>query len=142
MVNEEREPVKKSTKIVSPTHRKLEQLNIDQTQRIILEVGGTKFYTCERTLKATPNLLAKMLAKNSPMTPIDGVYVFDRDEKAFADFLYFLRTGTVLPHSPAELLALRVEGIFFECIKLVNVVERKLRCDAGLDEWELDGELR
>ena len=118
---------KKNTKILAPTHRKLLQLHQDQYEKVFLEVGGTKFVTCQRTLKSVPSLLSKMLLKNSPMAPVDGCYSLDRDPVSFGHFLTFLRTGDIFVHQLQDLLALKQEAKYFECERLIAMVEKRLK---------------
>ena len=95
-----------NNKILAPTHRKLLQLHQDQFEKVLLEVGGAKFVSCQRTLKSVPSLLSKMLLKNSPMAPVEGCYSLDRDPVSFGHFLTFLRTGDIFVQNLQELQAL------------------------------------
>ena len=51
IINGERNSGRKNIKLHSSTFLKQQAINTDQSQKIILDLGGTKFHTCNRTLK-------------------------------------------------------------------------------------------
>lgn len=77
------------------------------SQRVILNVGGTRFETCAANLEADPSsTLARIVRKGSAFKPyeVDNIYTYslDRDAKHFRVILIFLRNPNgdhVLPVS-------------------------------------------
>ena len=126
--------VRKNIKLHSPTFLKLQAINTDQSQKIILDVRGTKFHTCLRTLNTYISILSKMLAPNSPLKPMDGIYFFDRDSTLFRHILNFMRTGEVPCLNIKQLLNLKGEAIYFECERLLIEIEKRLKGEIGLEE--------
>ena len=127
--------VRKNIKLHSPTFLKLQAINTDQSQKIILDVGGTKFHTCIRTLNTHTSILSKMLAPNSPLKPMDGIYFFfDRDSTLFGHILNFMRTGEVPYLNIKQLLNLKGGASYFECERLLIEIEKRLKGEIGLEE--------
>jgi len=91
----------------TPTDKTLLRLKVqvtNQMQRIILNVGGSKFETCPGTLSADPlSLLVKMVQNSSPYQPyqLDTIYTYfiDRDPKRFMTILNYLRNINLAPIS-------------------------------------------
>ena len=50
IVSKERAPNRRNIKVPAPFVKKLEALYADQSERVVLDVGGTHFKTCKRTL--------------------------------------------------------------------------------------------
>ena len=104
----------------------------DQKEQITLDVGGTKFYTCKRTLTSTPNVLAKIFNPNSPFSIAKEPLFIDRCPETFKFFLNFLRTGILLPQPFETLIALKCEAQYFDCESLVSLTERRLSAESGM----------
>ena len=106
----------------------------DQKEIINLNVGGTSFATCKRTFTSKPNLLAKLFLNNSPLSPCTEPIFLDREPEVFRQFLFFLRTGTLLSNAKNELISLLTEAKYFDCESLVGEVEMRLRREIGMSE--------
>lgn len=75
---------------------KLRDMALNQSQRIILNVGGLRFETTAPTLQNDPSsILASMVEKSSAFRPyeVDHVYTYfiDRDHRHFRNILNYLR---------------------------------------------------
>lgn len=84
-----------------PSDKKLLQNAINQSQRLILNLGGERFATCAATLMAEDGLLCRMVQKDSPHQPYETAskfaYFLDRDGKHFRTILNYLRNKTGAP---------------------------------------------
>ena len=67
----------------------------DQSEIVTLDIGGTLFKTTHTTLSQYPetSVLAAMFDQECGMWDANGHYFIDRDPKAFAAILSYLRTG-------------------------------------------------
>lgn len=120
------------TPIYVPTSKtliKLQGMDVNQQQRIMVNVGGTIFVACATTLQADPSsILAKMVQKDSPYQPyeLDMVYTYfvDRDPRHFRTILDYLRNMNCVPThrtlSPgsANLEELLSEIVYYELTHL------------------------
>ena len=61
------------------------------------------------------------------MAPVEGCYSLDRDPVSFGHFLTFLRTGDIFVQQVQDLHALKQEAKYFECERLVAMVEKRLK---------------
>ena len=123
-----------SIKLPAPSSVKLNTVAQDQKEIINLNVRGTSFATCKRTLTSKPNLLAKLFLNNSPLSPSTEPIFLDREPEVFRQFLFFLRTGTLLSIAKNELISLLTEAKYFDCESLVGEVEMRLRREIGMSE--------
>ncbi|KAK6175133.1 hypothetical protein SNE40_013656 [Patella caerulea] len=96
---------------------------LGQSQRIVLNVGRTKFQTSASTLQVDPSsLLALLVSPQSPMKPheVGSIYTYflDRDPKHFGLILNYLRTVSIgsitklLPPNFSQLEELALECRF------------------------------
>ena len=69
----------------------LKYLNVSQGNRVLLNIEGTRFETCESTLKEDPTSLFSLLS--SEATPNSDNYFIDRDPEYFRIILKYLRFG-------------------------------------------------
>ena len=122
----------------SVLHTKLENLYERQTGRVVLDVGGKRFYTSRAALSTDPAcLLNAMLQPGSPMNYLRmdefncPVYYFDRDPTHFRLILNYLTVGSrwsthVLPGDVRHLYEMRAEAEHYEIKGLVEVLERRI----------------
>ena len=127
IINDERNSGRKNIKLHSPTFLKLQSINTDQSQKDHFRCGRYKISYME-------HLLSKMLAPNSPLKPMDGIYFFDRDSTLFRHILNFMRTSEVPYLNIRQLLNLKREASYFECERLLIKVEKRLKGEIGLEE--------
>ena len=108
-----------------------------QRQRIVLDVGGTRFPTSIPTLQSDPgSLLCAMVEPGSVMRPwrMDEhncpVYFLDRDPAHFRLILNYLRperqSNLALPREIKYLYEIRTEAEHYELSGLVEKVDRRI----------------
>lgn len=87
-------------------------------ERVVLNVGGTRFETYATTLASYPDSLlgAMFSSRNRHMRRFDanGEFFFDRDPEAFRVVLNFYRTGKVLPNPGISQELLEEEFEYFQ----------------------------
>ena len=109
----------------------LTYLNASQGNRVLLNIGGTRFETCEMTLKKDPESLFALLF--SEETPNRDNYFIDRDPAHFRIILYYLRCGcslpseAILPRELKYLLEIQSECDFYNLKGLKEIVDTRLR---------------
>lgn len=76
-------------------------MSIDHVNRVILNIGGTRFEAYVHTLKKIPATRLSRLSEQSPnFDPILNEYFFDRHPGVFPQILNYYRTGKL--HYPAN----------------------------------------
>ena len=119
----EHESVKEAEELIhekKDSLRRKSLISLDQFQeeRVVLNVGGTRFETFKTTLLKFPDsLLGTMLsARNSSLLKLDEhkELFFDRDPQAFACILNFYRTGKLRLFSGVTADVLEEEAIFWQ----------------------------
>ena len=109
----------------------LTYLNASQGNRVLLNIGGTRFETCESTLKKDPESLFSLLF--SEETPNRDNYFIDRDPAHFMIILNYLRCGcslpseAILPRELKYLLEIQSECDFYNLKGLKEIVDTRLR---------------
>ena len=109
----------------------LTYLNASQGNRVLLNIGGTRFETCESTLKKDPESLFALLF--SEETPNRDNYFIDRDPAHFRIILNYLRCGcslpseAILPRVLKYLLEIQSECDFYNLKGLKEIVDTRLR---------------
>ena len=109
----------------------LTYLNASQGNRVLLKIGGTRFETCESTLKKDPESLFSLLF--SEETPTRDNYFIDRDPAHFRIILNYLRCGcslpseSILPRELKYLLDIQSEYDFYNLKGLKEIVDTRLR---------------
>ena len=108
------------------------ELNKAQDEKIVINVGGTRFQTSKSTLKNDPQcILAKMVCDDSEFLPTRDnnvpVYFIDRESAHFRFILNYLRNGCqvdldTLPKDHRYLHEILTEARFYCCRGL----ERKI----------------
>jgi potassium voltage-gated channel Shaw-related subfamily C protein 1 len=69
----------------------------DLENRVILNVGGTRFETCKTILKKIPaTRLSRLTEALVNYDPVTNEYFFDRHPGVFSQILNYYRTGTSL----------------------------------------------
>ncbi|XP_069114246.1 uncharacterized protein [Argopecten irradians] len=61
-----------------PSDKNLVQIAVNQSQRLILNLGGERFATCAATLVAEEGLLHRMVQNDSPNQPYETASKFPR----------------------------------------------------------------
>ena len=104
-----------------------------QEQRVVLCIGGKRFYTSKVTLRADPNsFFSKMLREDSPMRPYNSnEYFIDRNPAHFNLILDYLRDGAhmdiaLLPSEREYLMELLKEARFYMLGRLQEIVQERL----------------
>jgi hypothetical protein len=100
---------------------------------INLNVGGTSFSTTLSTLCSDSNsMLAAMFdperssGRAPAMKDLNGAYFIDRDPKAFAVILGFLRTGEVfLHHTGVSEKQIQIEADYFGLEGMIKTLRRQ-----------------
>ena len=95
--------------------------DVNDVEKVTINVGGRRFETQQSTLKNVPDsLLAKLDASDHNYNPVLGEYFFDRNPCYFASILDYYRTGYLhFPHcycGPAIKTELDFWGIDENCI--------------------------
>ena len=109
----------------------LAYLKASQDNRVLLNIGGTRFETSESTLKQDPESLFFLLFSKD--TPNRDNYFIDRDPAHFRLILNYLRCGcslpseSVLPRELRYLLEVKSECEFYNLQGLKDIVETRLR---------------
>ena len=109
----------------------LTYLKASQDNRVLLNIGGTRFETSESTLKQDPESLFFLLFSKD--TPNRDNYFIDRDPAHFRLILNYLRCGcslpseSVLPRELRYLLEVKSECEFYNLQGLKNIVDTRLR---------------
>ena len=109
----------------------LAYLKASQDNRVLLNIGGTRFETSESTLKQDPESLFFLLFSKD--TPNRDNYFIDRDPAHFRLILNYLRCGcslpseSVLPRELRYLLEVKSECEFYNLQGLKDIVDTRLR---------------
>ena len=109
----------------------LAYLKASQDNRVMLNIGGTRFETSESTLKQEPESLFFLLFSKD--TPNRDNYFIDRDPAHFRLILNYLRCGfslpseSVLPRELRYLLEVKSECEFYNLQGLKDIVDTRLR---------------
>ena len=84
---------------MSEPRRCISALNRAENQRVVINVGGTRFETYKSTLNLiSESRLANLSPINSDYDPVRNEYFFDRDPSSFQAILNYFRSGTL--HAP------------------------------------------
>ncbi|XP_069109592.1 uncharacterized protein [Argopecten irradians] len=123
------------TKILSKIDTKLATIAVNQSQRVMLNVGGTHFETCPNTLLTEPtSVLARMMDdRGKTVQPYNKESVFtyflDRDPKHYRTILNYLRNPNselLLPVTRFHLKELLAECDYLEIDTLGDAVKQQL----------------
>ena len=127
-----------------PQILKLQEMSQRQKQRLVLNVGGTRFETSAPTLQSQPDsVLAHMVSKESPMKSykVDNVYTYflDRSPHHVDIILNYLIESdhyitSILPRDPLRLREIQAETNFYKLDKLVLILEKKILSLAPAEE--------
>lgn len=132
----------------------MEQINADRIQleaekeslkdvqtfsnRITLNVGGTKFSTTRATLTSVPSSMigAMFSGRHKLIAEEDGSFFIDRDGRHFHHILNYLRNGVIAVNLESEVaLELAAEAEYFGMLELAKVLRMpKLNIDQYLGE--------
>ncbi|XP_033741772.1 uncharacterized protein LOC117328354 [Pecten maximus] len=127
--------VYKPSKIPTKVDTKLATIAVNQSQRIILNIGGTHFETCPNTLLSEPTSVLSRLIEDRGKTiqPYNKENVFtyflDRDPKHFRTILNFLRNPNgelILPVTRFHLKEILAECEYYELESLGDAVRKRM----------------
>jgi len=126
-------------------------INSTTEQRVILNVGSTRFETLLSTLRKYPNSLLGTMFDNRNIhllkPDVKGEYFFDRNPKVFESVLDFYRNGVLVPPTRLQKKLLELELEFWQIdiealssrkktesilTKLTQEVFHQLKGDGGL----------
>ncbi|KAK6174617.1 hypothetical protein SNE40_017857 [Patella caerulea] len=102
-----------------------------QLNRIVLNIGGTKYDTTQETLLNVPDSFFTFLFRVEPIASNPSTYFIDRDPAHFRHVLNHLRRGGVskpqtLPKEPRFLEELIIESEFYILPTLVQIASDRL----------------
>ena len=126
-------------RLVSPQQPDEEQAEpraARRTDRIVVDVGGTRFTTSASTLTSASEYFERLLSPRWCAEPPDEIFL-DRDPEPFAILLTYMRTGLLELSKDNQSLARRVmvEAQFLgmqSCIDCVKVAAVKSHYSVGL----------
>lgn len=134
---QEIEEIRKSRRILDDERLRFDQESkrihqvMNESEQVLLNVGGYKFATTVTTLRnaPAPSLFNAMFSGRHPLKPDkSGCYFIDRDGRHFHDILNYLRDGTFnYPMESADfkfLLELKAEAEYYGLCGLVEKIER------------------
>ena len=109
----------------------------DSEQRIMLDVGGTRYSTSRSTLTKYPeSMLGVMFSGRHDLETMkcsDGSFFIDRDGTHFRHILNYLRDGEeviiTFPHSPETVRELLREAKYYQLEGLVTALNLLWDCD-------------
>ena len=108
----------------------LDELEKDRRDRVILQVGDSRFLSSKRTLTSIPNSLLAEVCQQPSVNPKfrktdSQAYYFDRDATHFRHILNYLRNGgnlyrETLPRQKDQLYELWAEARYYRLPGLEN----------------------
>ena len=114
----------------------LDELEKDRRDRVILQVGDSRFLTSKRTLTSIPNSLLAEVCQQPSVNPKfrktdSQAYYFDRDATHFRHILNYLRNGgnlyrETLPRQKDQLYELWAEARYYRLPGLETAIHRRL----------------
>ena len=114
----------------------LDELEKDRRDRVILQVGDSRFLSSKRTLTSIPNSLLAEVCQQPSVNPKfrktdSQAYYFDRDATHFRHILNYLRNGgnlyrETLPRQKDQLYELWAEARYYRLPGLETAIHRRL----------------
>ena len=129
-------PLRVSSADVLPSKElsaKVDSFNRAQGQKVVLNVGGTRFECSRESLVKDPkSLFAELFREESAVKPsLGNQYFFDRDPTHFRIILNYLRNGCkidirTLPKDVRYLYELFYEAEYYNLLKLIESIVAKI----------------